>query len=80
LAELEKLCECVARVEDKSAAEAVQLSWSVVKISDARVDLSVFPIWDISAKLKSAKDVLMAVGLVLERLCEEHAFVAGSDV
>jgi hypothetical protein len=52
--ELEKLCERVARVEDERAIEAVQLSQSVMEISDALVILSVFPIWDVPAQLRSA--------------------------
>jgi hypothetical protein len=41
--ELEKLRESVAGVEDERAVEAVQPSWSVMEISDALVDLGVFP-------------------------------------
>jgi hypothetical protein len=76
LVELEELCERVAGVESKRAAEAVQLSWSVMKISDALVDLGVFPIWDIPTHPKLAQDVLMAASLILEHLREEHAFGA----
>jgi hypothetical protein len=36
---LEKLYECVAEVEDEHATEAVQLSWPVMEIFDALVDL-----------------------------------------
>jgi hypothetical protein len=49
-------------------------------ISDALVDLGVFPIWDIPAQSKSAKDVLTMVILVLEWLQEECVSVAGSNV
>jgi hypothetical protein len=80
LAELEKLRERVAGVENKRATEAVQLSRSVMEIFDALVDLGVFPIRDIPAQPKSAKDVLAVVSPVLEWLREECAFVAGSDV
>jgi hypothetical protein len=48
---MEKLHEHVARVKDECAIEAVQLSWSVMEISDALVDLGVFPIRDIPAQL-----------------------------
>jgi hypothetical protein len=44
--ELEKLHECVARVEDECAVEAVQLSRSVMEISNALVDVGVLPIRD----------------------------------
>jgi hypothetical protein len=52
--ELEELCECMAGVENECAAEAVQLSQSVMEISDALVDLGVFPIQDIPAQPRSA--------------------------
>jgi hypothetical protein len=51
-----------------------------MKISDALVDLGMFPIWDIPEHPKSAQNVLMAAGLVLERLLEEHASDASSWV
>jgi hypothetical protein len=76
--ELEGLCERVARVESECAAEAVQLSRLVMEISDALVNLSVFPIQDIPAHLKSIQDVLTAASLILERLQEEHASSVGS--
>jgi hypothetical protein len=47
--ELEELRECMAGVENECTAEAVQLSRSVMEISDALVDLGVFPIQDIPA-------------------------------
>jgi hypothetical protein len=52
--ELEELRECMAGVENECAAEAVQLSQSVMEISDALVDLGVFPIQDIPAQPRSA--------------------------
>jgi hypothetical protein len=39
-----------------------------MKISDALVDLGMFPIRDIPEHLKLARDVLTAAGLILERL------------
>jgi hypothetical protein len=63
----------VAGVENECAAEAVQLSWLVMEISDALVDLGMFPIQDIPAQLKSSQDVLTVASLVLDRLREEHA-------
>jgi hypothetical protein len=54
LVELEKLRKHVARVEDEHAVEAVQLSWSVMEIYDALVDLSMFPIQDILVQPKFA--------------------------
>jgi hypothetical protein len=65
---LERLHECVARVEDDRAVEAGQLSWSVRDISDALVDLNVLPIQDNPLQPQSTKDVLTTFGLVLERL------------
>jgi hypothetical protein len=44
----------MATFENERAAEAVQLSQSVMEISDALIDLGVFPIWDILAHLKLA--------------------------
>jgi hypothetical protein len=45
--ELEELCKRVAGVESKHATEAMQLSQSVMEVSDALVDMAVFPIRDI---------------------------------
>jgi hypothetical protein len=53
---------------------------SVMEISDALVDQGVFPIQDIPERLKSVQDVLMAVGLILECLREEHASGVGFEV
>jgi hypothetical protein len=77
LMELEELHERVAEVENEHAAEAMQLSRSVMEISDALIDLGVFLIWDIPAQPRSAQDVLTVASLVLEHLREEHAFAAG---
>jgi hypothetical protein len=52
--------------------EAVQLPRSVMQISDAPVDLGVFPIQDIPAQPGLAQDVVMTASLILERLREEH--------
>jgi hypothetical protein len=41
-------------VEYERAVEAVQLSWLVMEITDALVDLGAFPIWDITGHLESA--------------------------
>jgi hypothetical protein len=57
--------------------DAVKLSWSIGEISDALVDLGVFPIQDIPKRSKSAQDVLIAAGLVLENRRKEHA--SGAD-
>jgi hypothetical protein len=70
----------MAGVESEHATEAMQLSRSVMEISDALVDLGMFPILDIPRRLKSAQDILTAVGLILEHLREEHAIDAGSLV
>jgi DNA replication initiation complex subunit (GINS family) len=47
LAGLEELHFCMARIEDERTAMVVRLSWLVIEITDARVDLGVLPIWDI---------------------------------
>jgi hypothetical protein len=70
----------MAEVEDKYTAAAVQLSRSVMEISDALVDLGMFPIRDIPSKPRSTQDVLTVVRLVLEQLWEEDASVASSQV
>jgi hypothetical protein len=74
---LEELRESVAGVESERVAEVMQLSWSVMEISDALVDLGMFPIRDIPVQPRSAQDVLTTASLVLERLREEHASCAG---
>jgi hypothetical protein len=71
--ELEELHERMAEVESERTIEAVQLSRLVMEISDASVDLGIFPIWDIPVHPKSAQDVLTTASLVLERQHEEHA-------
>jgi hypothetical protein len=71
--ELEELRGRVAEVESKCVIEVVQLSRSVMEISDALVDLGVFPIQDIPSQLRSAQNVLTAASLVLEHLQEEHS-------
>jgi hypothetical protein len=76
-AELEELHESVAGIEGDHSTEGMKLSWSVREISDALVDLGVFPIQDIPQHLKSAQDVLMVTDLILERLREERASGTG---
>jgi hypothetical protein len=73
--ELEELCGCVAGVESECATEAMQLSWSVMEISVALVDLGVFPFWDIPAHPESAQDAWTAPSLILEHMWEEHVIV-----
>jgi hypothetical protein len=51
-----------------------------MEISDARVDLGVFPIRDIPECLKSVQDVLMVLGRILEHLWDEHGSDADSWV
>jgi hypothetical protein len=75
--EPEELHGRVAEVESERATEVVQLFRSVMKKSDALVDLGVFPIRDIPAQLRSARYVLTMVSLVLECLREEHATGVG---
>jgi hypothetical protein len=61
LVELEKLHEHVAGVEDERVAETIELSQPVMEISDAQVDLGVFPTRDIPVQPMSTKDVLTVV-------------------
>jgi hypothetical protein len=60
-------------VESKCTAEAVQLSPSVMEISNALVDPGVFPIRDIPVHPESSQDVLTVASFILESLREEHA-------
>jgi hypothetical protein len=71
LVELEELHELMTGIESECVAEVMTLSRSVMEISDALVDLEVFPIRDIPERPQSARDVLTATCLVLERLWEE---------
>jgi hypothetical protein len=75
--ELEELRECVAGIESECTAEVVQLSRSVMEISNALVDVGVFPIWDIPMHPESVQCVLMMTSLILERTWEEHASGVG---
>jgi hypothetical protein len=78
--ELERLREHEDGVEDEHAVEAKQLSRSVRDISNALVNLIVLPIQDIPLQPRSTKDVLTTFSLIWERLWEEDAFGAGSQV
>jgi hypothetical protein len=71
--ELEELHERVVGVGNERATEAMQLSRSVMEISDALVDLGVFPNRDIPTQPRSAQDALTVASLALECLREEHA-------
>jgi predicted membrane protein len=51
-----------------------------MEIFYALVNLGVFHIQDNSQHLRSAQEVLTAVGLILEHLWEEHASGVGSWV
>jgi hypothetical protein len=74
LAELRALMD---GVESECAAEAVTLSQSVMEISNALINLGVFPIWNIPERPQSSQDVLMAASLILEHLREERDSSAG---
>jgi hypothetical protein len=69
--ELGKHRERVAEVEENHTIEGEQLSWSTTKISDGLVNLNVLPIQGIPLLPRPVKDVMVAFGLVLERLREE---------
>jgi hypothetical protein len=64
-------------IEGEHATGILRQSWLVIKISDALVDLGVFPIWDIHGLPKLAQEVLALAGLIVECLREEHASNAG---
>jgi hypothetical protein len=70
--ELKDLHGHVARVGNERATETVQLSRSVMEISNAQVNLGMFPIQDILVQPRSAQDALTVASLVLECLREEH--------
>jgi hypothetical protein len=70
----------VTGAKSECAAEVVHLSWSVMEISDALIDLGVFPIRDIPTHPESAQDVLMVTSLILEHMREEHASGVGAWV
>jgi hypothetical protein len=76
-AELEEPHGRMARIESECATEGMQLSRSVMEISDALVDLGMFPIRDVPAHLESASNVLTVASLILEHLREEHASDVG---
>jgi hypothetical protein len=76
-AELEEFYERVAGVEGERATEAMKLLQSVMEISNALVNLGVFPIQDMPWRPKSAQDVLTMAVLILENLREEHASGVG---
>jgi hypothetical protein len=77
LVQLEELRGHMARVETELIAVAMQLSWLVMEIFDALVDLCMFAIRHIPAHPESAQDVLTAASLILEHPWEEHAYDAG---
>jgi hypothetical protein len=77
LVEMEELHERVAGVENERVVEVVQLSKSVMEISDSLVGPGLSPIRDIPVYLTLAQDVLTAASLILEHLREEHA--SGAD-
>jgi uncharacterized protein with PhoU and TrkA domain len=77
LVELEELHELMVGIESECANEVVTLSWSIMEISDALVDLEVFPIRDIPERPQSARGVLTVASLVLEHLWEERDSGAG---
>jgi hypothetical protein len=77
LAELEETRAHVDEIKGEHAAEAEQLSQLVVGISNALVDLGMLPVQDNPQLLKSAREVLTVLALILERLREAHASSAG---
>jgi hypothetical protein len=76
-AELEKLHMCVVRVEDECAIKTGELSTLFMEASNTLVDLGMLPIRDIPQLPKTAHEVMVAVGLILERMREGHASSTG---
>jgi hypothetical protein len=62
------------------SAELEELHEHVARVESERTISHVLPIRDIPEHPKSARDVLMATGLSLEHLWEEHASSVGSWV
>jgi 5-carboxymethyl-2-hydroxymuconate isomerase len=67
----------VAGVEGECTNEDVKLSRLITEISDALVDMGVFPIRDIPQRPMLAQDVLTIVGLILDHLREEQSSSVG---
>jgi hypothetical protein len=59
---------CIAGIKDEHATEVVRLSQLVIKISDALINLGVFPIREIPRLPNSAQQILASYGLILEHL------------
>jgi hypothetical protein len=66
-----------ARVKDEHTAEARELSTLVIEASNTLVDHGMLPIRDILQLPKMAQEILKVVGVILERLQEEHASSIG---
>jgi hypothetical protein len=71
--ELEEMHARVDRIKGEHDAKVRQLSQLVVEISSILVDLGMLPVWHIPQLPKSAQEVLMAAGLLLEHLQEAQA-------
>jgi hypothetical protein len=59
---------CLDRINDECAAEARQLLWLVMGISNALVDLGMLPVQDIPQLPKSAQEVLPVADRILKHL------------
>jgi hypothetical protein len=64
-------------IEDERATEVVGLSRLVMEITDALINVGLFPIWDIPRLPKLTQEVLALTGLILEQLQEERASNVG---
>jgi hypothetical protein len=71
--ELEEACMRVDGINGEHAAKGGRLSQLLMRISNALVDLDMLPIQDVPQFPKSARDVLMVAGLILERLQDVQA-------
>jgi hypothetical protein len=74
---LEELRMHMVGIEDERATEAVGLSRLVMEITDALINVGLFPIRDIPWLPKSTQEVLALTGLILEQLQEERASNVG---
>jgi hypothetical protein len=68
---------CATVVQDERATKSRRLLELVTEVSNTLVDLGTLPIQNIPQLPKMTQEVLAVVGLILERLREEHASSAG---
>jgi hypothetical protein len=67
-AELDEACACMNRINGERAAEAERLSQLVMRIFGVLTNQGMLPIQNIPQLPNLARQVLMAVGLILKHL------------